>query len=169
MKKPIYFFVIIACIIAGYFFGINIAKNPDKEQLSLSFRDGKHLGFIHNIDTDNLTLAFDDAIWLTGTAAQDAAIEAGHCTEADRSECTPNDYFIKNEKVGDEPVSFDSNVLLFMQTWKMEETGEVTTREIGLADFAKLLNDSELHWRNLPYNITVQNGKVVRIEEVYIP
>lgn len=134
-----------------------------------SFRDGKHLGYIHDINVPDLTILFDDAVWLTGTAAQNAAIEAGRCTEANRSECTPNDYFIKNEKVRDESVLIDSNALLFMQTWKMEETGEVTEREIGLVDFAKLVNDPTLHWRTLPYNITIQNGKIIRIEEMYIP
>lgn len=169
MKKPIYFLVIVAVAAIGYLFGINTAKTPDREQSPLSFRDGKYLGYIHNVDKSNLTLAFDDAIWLTGAAGQEAAIEAGHCTRETREECLPNDYFIKNNEARDEVLPIDMAVLLFMQTWKMEETGSVATREIGLADFAKLLNDPGLHWRNLPYNITVQNGKVVKIEEVYIP
>lgn len=134
-----------------------------------SFQDGKYLGYIHDVSAPDLTILFDDAVWLTGVAAQDAAIEAGHCTEANRSECTPNDYFIKNEKVRDEILSLGQNALFFMQTWKMEETGEVTEREIGLNDFAKLINDLALHWRALPYNITIQNGEIIRVEEVYIP
>lgn len=145
---------------------------PDVQPASgaqVSFRDGKHLGYIHNADVQGLLISFDDAAWLTGVAAQDAAIEAGLCSEANRSECTPNDYFIKNEKVRDEAVSLDRNAVLFMQTWKMEETGEVAAREISLADFARLINDQKLHWRQLPYNITVQNGKITRIEEIYIP
>lgn len=134
-----------------------------------SFSDGKYLGYIHDVSVPDLMISFDDAVWLAGAAAQDAAIAAGRCTEANRSECTPNDYFIKNEKVHDEIVSLDQNALLFMQTWKMEETGEVAEREIGLNDFAKLINDPVLHWRTLPYNITIQSGKITRIEEVYIP
>lgn len=135
----------------------------------VSFADGKYLGYIHDVSVPDRVISFDDAVWLTGKAAQDAAIQAGHCTAANRSECTPNDYFIKNERVLDETLSLGENALLFMQTWKMEETGEAATRAIGFKDFAKLINNPELRWRQLPYNITVQNGNVTKIEEVYIP
>lgn len=169
MKKFIYFIFIIIIAGAAFWFGGNSAVAPNDMGAQPTFRDGKYLGYIHNVDVLERRILFDDAVMLNGVAAQDAAIEAGYCTEENRPECTPNDYFIKNAEVRDETVPLDPNMLLFMQTWKMEETGEVAMREIGLNDFAKLINDASVHWSQLPYTITVQNGKVTQIEEVYIP
>lgn len=162
--KTIEFLILVAVIVVGgsYWF-------IEQGHKTISFGDGKYLGYVHEIDAGKMVLAFDDAVWLTGKAAEDAAIEAGHCTEDTRSECVPNDYFIKNADVRDELLPLDRNLRLFMQTWKMEETGMVAEREINLTDFSGLINDRSLHWRNLPYNVTIQNGKVTRIEEVYIP
>lgn len=131
--------------------------------------DGKYFGYIHEVKKDSSSVYFDDAVWLSGRAGEDAAIQAGHCTEATRSECLPNDFFIKNEKIADEVLLIDGGVRVFMQTWKMEETGEVAEREIGLNNFSELINNQTLHWRNLPFNITIQDGKIIKIEEVYIP
>lgn len=156
--------LIVVLISAGIYYFLAV-KLPEATRIG----DGKYLGYIHNVDTRDLKIAFDDAVWLSGKAGEDAAIEAGHCTEKTRSECLPNDYFIKNAEVVDENLLIAGDARVFMQTWKMEETGEVATREIGMSDFAELINNQTLHWRQLPYNITIQNGKVTKIEEVYIP
>lgn len=158
--------LVLAIVGATYWF---VWYKPQAQNTATPSRDGKYLGYIHNVDTLSLKISFDEALWLTGKEGEDAAIEAGHCTQETRSECLPNDYFIKNANVGDDILSLDRGVVLFMQTWKMEETGEVTTREISLADFASLINDQALHWRALPYGITIENDKVTRIEEIYIP
>ena len=159
--------------------GSDIRREPDTTNLDepadleakipFSGRDGAHLGFIHEVDLASNELAFDDAVWLTGVEAQDAAIEAGYCTESNRSECTPNGYFIKNASKVDETILIDETASFYMQTWKMEETGEVTTREISYTEFADLVNNTDLHWRQLPYTITVYGGRVTKVEEVYIP
>ena len=127
------------------------------------------LGFIHALTDNNTAFDFDDATWLTGAAAEDAAIEAGLCTEETRGECTPNDFFIKNEVVKDERLVLDPNTLVLMMTWRMEETSEVAPHEISLADFATLINDPALHWSSLPYAVVVADSVVVQIEEVYVP
>ncbi len=134
-----------------------------------ALRDGEYLGHIHQIDAQKMTLAFNEAVLLTGKPGQDAAIEAGHCTEKTRAECLPNDYFIKNIGVSDQIISISQNAHSFMQTWKMEETGKVMTREIKLSDLAELINNPSLHWQILPFNITIQNGEITHIEELYIP
>lgn len=169
MKNLLYILPVIIIAVVSYWFGFYNAAEPNSMQVSLGFRDGTYLGYIHEVDTESSALAFDDATMLTGTAAQDAAITAGYCTETNRSECTPNDFFIKNTEVNDEMLLLDDSVLVFMQTWKMEEVGEVAVREIALNDFARLINDQSLHWQRLPYVLIIQNGKVTQIEEVYIP
>ena len=55
-----------------------------------------------------------------------------------------------------------------MQTLYAEQES-VTRREITTAQFTSLINDASLHWNKLPYTITVENGLVTLIEEVYIP
>ncbi len=133
------------------------------------FADGEHLGFIHAFTDNAAAMDFDDARWLSGREGEDAAIAAGHCTEATRSECLPNDFFIQNDIRKDERLAVSPDARVVMQTWKMEETGQVADREIPLADLAGLMNDPALHWRTLPYRITITNGAVTRIAEVYIP
>jgi hypothetical protein len=175
-RIPIPLAILIILFVITAIVGVALWICPEKKttvpqitEQGIHFQDGKYLGYIHRVDMGNLILVFDDAVWLTGKAGEDAAIEAGHCMQATRSECLPNDYFIKNATVADELLLMDQSVLLFMQTWKMEESGEVAAREIGLADFAGLINDRSLHWRQLPYTITVEGGKIMRIEEIYIP
>lgn len=146
-----------------------LSEDRDQAESFVFYKDGKYLGYIHQVKKDSSSIYFDDAVWLSGRAGEDAAIEAGHCTEATREECLPNDFFIKNEKITDEVLLIDGGVRVFMQTWKMEETGEVAEREIDLNNFSELINNQTLHWRNLPFNITIQDGKIIKIEEVYIP
>lgn len=168
-KQKQWLSAVFLIILGTWLLFMGFSKQNSAIDVSAPFRDGKYLGYIHNVDTSGLIILFDDAIWLTGAVAQEAAIEAGRCTAETRSECLPNDYFIKNTKIRDEIVPLDEATLLFMQTWKIEETGEIAEREIGLTDFADLINNQSLHWQQLPYNISIQNGKINRIEEVYIP
>lgn len=173
MNKTLLIIIAVIVIVGGafmFFYPVSEQKSPTTSPPQfLSLPDGKFLGYIHNVRVPDLVISFDDAIWLTGKEAQDAAIEAGHCTEANRFECTPNDFFIKNERIADEAVAVGDSAMVVMQTWKMEETEEVTSLEILFGDFAGLINDPALHWRTLPYHITIQNGKVTLIEEQYIP
>lgn len=153
----------------GAFYALNTYIYNEKQGERVQFSDGEHLGFIHTITDNNTAMDFDDAVWLMGKVAEDAAIEAGFCTEETRVECLPNDYFIHNEKEKDVRLVIDSRAIFFLQTWQMPERGEVAKREISLSDFAALINDPTLHWSKLPYTITIKDGIVTRIEEVYIP
>jgi hypothetical protein len=133
--------------------------------------DGEYLGFIHAVDGGSSAIQFDDAVWLVGTKAQDAAIAAGLCTEETREECTPNGYFIQNALVKDELVFVHPNARVIMATLGMEdpEWSVEESREIALTDFATLINDPARHWLFLPYRITILDGVITQIEEVYIP
>lgn len=166
------FFLILVLIIASSIYWlkrVDLSSQPDSNLSPAVFSDGKYLGFIHAVEVgeDNI-LFFDEAIWLTGQKAEDAAIAAGHCTEENRSECLPNDYFIQNSQKLDQALAMDSNMVIFMKTWNAGEQG-VLDKEINLLDFSKLINDPSLHWSKLPYNVFITNEQVVRVEEVYIP
>jgi len=162
---------VLSCIVIIFamFYTLNTYIDTEKQGEVSQFRDGKYLGFIHALTDNGTRMDFDDATWLTGVAGQDAAIRAGICTEETRDECLPNDYFIENTVVEDAGLSIDPSIRVFMQTYQMEETGQVATREINLNDLATLINDPKAHWSTLPYTITVANNAVVRIEEVYVP
>jgi len=151
---------------AGYF-GILQQTGGKGEQVALA--DGTHLGFIRAVDAgESPTLSFDEAVWLSGREGEDAAIAAGHCTEEERSECLPNDYFIENASPEAAPLPASPELRVFMQTLYAEQES-VTRREITTAQFTSLINDASLHWNKLPYTITVEHGLVTLIEEVYIP
>jgi hypothetical protein len=167
--KIILWIVGIVVVLVGGFFVLNSYIYDQKQGDAATLVDGEHTGFIRAFIDNNVALSFDDAQWLTGKEAEDAAIEAGHCTEETRAECLPNPFFIKNASSKEERVPVDESVEVTLQTWKMEETGQITAREVDFAEFAALINDSSLHWRSLPYRLTIANGVVTRIEEIYLP
>lgn len=125
-------------------------------------------GFIRSLDTEKRMISFDDALWLSGRAGENAAIAAGLCTEEARSECLPNDYYIYNESKITTTIPLAENLTVYMVTWNAGEQG-VKRQFIKLDDFVKLINDNSLNWNQLPYNVTVKNNEVIMIEEVYIP
>lgn len=168
MKKFLWVFGILVVICAG-FFVFNSYIYEQKQGVSADFPDGKYLGFIHALTDNNTSMDFDDAVWLTGTDAEDAAIRANLCTEETRTDCAPNDYFIENTSQKDERVAVSSQARVIMQTWNMEATGQVADQEISLDEFSRLINDPKLHWNKLPYEITVRDNTVSKINEIYIP
>lgn len=126
-------------------------------------------GFIRSINTEApVTISLDDAVWRTGTAAEDAAIRAGMCTEATRSECVPNDYFIENVSPLTMTLLVDSKAVLKMKTWNTGGVG-IQDRDISVTEFASLINDASAHWNKLPYRVTIVDDMVVKIEEIYVP
>lgn len=126
------------------------------------------LGFIRAVDPEARTVMFDRATWLSGRAGEDAAIAAGLCTEATRSECLLNDYFIENADTTTVPLALLEDVTVIMQTYDAGPYG-IGAREISLPTFASLINDEALHWNTLPYTVTLEQDAVVSVEEVYIP
>lgn len=127
----------------------------------------EEMGFVRSVGDHSLT--FDDATWLTGTAGEDAAIRAGICTDATRAECLPNDFFIENTDTSTVSLPVSSTVKVVMQTWQMEEMGQVAPHAIPYSEFKTLVNSNQKHWSALPYTITLINHKIVRIEEIYVP
>lgn len=125
-------------------------------------------GFIRRVDTENNTVLFDNALWLTGTPGEDAAIEAGLCTEETREECLPNDYYIYNADADSVSIPLASNITIYMLTWNAGAAG-IRRQFIRPEEFAALINDESQHWSQLPYNVSIKNNDVIMIEEVYVP
>lgn len=125
-------------------------------------------GFIRSVDAASSTLRFDDARWLFGTAGEETAIAAGLCTAETRADCLPNDFYIYNAKEEGLMIPLAQNVAVYMLTWNAGEEG-IKRQFIPRVEFAKLINDPAQHWNKLPYNVSIKNGEVIMIEEVYIP
>ncbi|MFZ2555990.1 MAG: hypothetical protein WAZ27_01515 [Minisyncoccia bacterium] len=125
-------------------------------------------GYVRSADAGGRSIEFDDAAWLSGKPGEDAAIAAGICSEETRSDCLPNDFYIYNEEKITTNVRLAQNVAVYMVTLSAETNG-VKREYVSFETFAKLVNDSALHWQKLPYNVSTQNGEVIMIEEVYIP
>ena len=128
-------------------------------------------GFIRGIsENGNHRILFDEAEWLTGVEAENAAIAAGQCTQENRQECLPNGYYIKNTTAEQKEIVLDSRANIVMQTWKMEETGSVAARPIQVGEFIfSVIRERSEVYTQVPYRITLANGTVVKIEEVYVP
>jgi hypothetical protein len=130
--------------------------------------DGIQFGFIRAVATSSgYVLQFDDARWLTGTEGENAAIAAGLCTEATRSECIPNSFFIENVSTSTIPLELGMSPLIAMFTLDMDENG-VRETEVSQEEFAALINNNE-QWSRVPFQMLVEQGKVTIIEEVYVP
>jgi hypothetical protein len=167
--KSLYWFLGIVAVALLLVFALNTYIYNEKQGEVVDFQDGRQLGFVYAFVDNNTGADFDDALWLTGKDAEDAAIQKGICTEATRAECLPNDYFIENTNESTVRIAISPEVKIIMQTWNMEETGRVEPVEISLEEFAPKINSEEFHWHHLPYYITVKDNVVVLIEEVYIP
>lgn len=150
-------------------FGYLLYQEANQEVENAGIADGTYIGFIHDVDLSGSRLAFDDADWLTGTEGEDAAIRAGVCTEETRRECLPNDYFIENKLASDRSMPVDNDVVVILETFSMEKTGQIAPDEMSIGAFAALIQSPTLHWKALPYRLTVSNHVVTRIEEIYIP
>lgn len=178
-RNVIIFILFLGVLGAGYYFINNKSSEEyvpgevaneavNKTEELVGSRDGTHFGFIHGVDVEKGEIQFDNAVWLSGVEGEEAAIKAGHCTKETRFDCLPNDYFISNSLERDEVLSVDPSVVLFMKTWEVGNLG-ILDREIGFSDFAKLISDKSAQWDMVPYNVTIENGKVIHIEEVYVP
>jgi hypothetical protein len=169
MKKFLVLVIIVTILVLGFYALNSYIYNEKQGSEPVVFIDGEHFGFIRAFTDNNTAFDFDSAIWLSGKDGKDAAIAAGVCTEETRTDCLNNDYFIENTSIKSVRVVVSPDVQVFMQTLKMEETGEVTEREISLENFAELVNDEALYWNSLPYKITILDNSVIKITEVYVP
>ena len=129
----------------------------------------KSLGFIRSItEGASFQVEFDDALWLTGREAEDAAIRLGVCTEGSRSECTPNGYLITNTNQETVAIFLAPEAQIEMVTYRTGEPDD-GPESITPGEFASLINNSALPWNSVPYHVTLQNSRIIKIEEQYIP
>lgn len=130
----------------------------------IPLEDGRHFGYIEGIT--NTAVQFDEAEFLTGEAANEAAVASGAIEPGDS---VPNDYFIVNEEKGSGAVSLSSDVKVTIQNLQGGMPGPAPADVHWLiCAFTGQVPSDEQHRRS-PYWITVKDYEVRKIEEQYLP
>ena len=121
--------------------------------------DGRHLVLIKTVDPGQRTVTFDLLQWFEGAAAAKAAAEDGEESPP------PNDYYIRNvnPRLRTLPVTPDARLSLTRQTLNAGGSGSAAANvEVDLATIPANGRD-HLFW------VTVQGGRIVALEEQYVP
>lgn len=131
--------------------------------------DGKHFGSLSSVENDQL--GFDDAELLTGDAADQAARAAGDLA-ADAH--VDNDYYIRNRtpEIVILPLAAKVQVRLLPRSGPPDFTSGTEAEPAPLAKLLRYFrgNDADAtSIRGARYWITVTDGKVTRVEEVFFP
>lgn len=111
-------------------------------------------------------LTVDYALFLTGQEAADAA--AAHGDESP----PPNDYYIVNDNPKLRQFEVDSNRLKKVKLYTYAEGVDTDGYEIDFTQWAQMYRGTLMNGqfvKDLPYWITIENGKIVALEEQYLP
>ena len=122
--------------------------------------DGRHFVFVK--ETGDTAVTFDLAILLSGRAAEEAAEKAGDEIPV------PNDYYIVNDDPKLRTVIVGDAVEVSVYDWS--RCCDDHTR-ISFDDFTGIVARPTEHFHGTlsPYWIRVRDGRIVRIEEQYLP
>ena len=119
--------------------------------------NGRHPVVLERVDVAGRTVTFDLVQWFTGDAATKAAAEDGEESPP------PNDYYIRNvnPRLRTLPLASGARLTLTRQT--LGQGGNAT--EGVEVDLAKLAASGREHL----FWATVQGGRILRLEEQYLP
>jgi hypothetical protein len=119
--------------------------------------NGRHPVLLERVNVAGRTVTVDLVQWFTGDAAAKAAAEDG------KESPPPNDYYVRNvnPRLRTLPVAPGARLTLTRQT--MGQGGDATGPvQVDLATLAAS-GRKHLFWA------TVQNGRILRLEEQYLP
>jgi hypothetical protein len=117
--------------------------------------NGRHPVVLERVDVAGRTVTVDLVQWFTGEAAAKAATEDGEESPP------PNDYYVRNvnPRLRTLPLATDARLTLTGQTTGQGGSDPV---QVDLATIRASGRD-HLFWA------TVQNGRILRLEEQYLP
>ena len=133
----------------------------------MNLGDGRFFGYIHAMNDG--AIEFDVAEFLTGDEANEAAVAAG---DIQAGETVPNDYYIVNEDQATGRFPLADDVKVIIDTIQDGLPGAAPADLLWLmCEFADLPADdlATVSHETRPYWLTVRNGRVVEIEEQYLP
>ena len=130
----------------------------------------EHFGYIRSVSTAGpaATLAFDQAQFLTGDAAQKAAEEDGVVAPG---ESVPNDYYIRNRDKTTQTLRIANDAKITARRCHLCRNGRLGHLGPFLASFMKQGQTYADAYRgkNSLYWLTIRNDEVVAIDEQYAP
>ena len=130
--------------------------------------DGEYFGFVKSMNTSSQTLSFDLACFYTGEAANEQAAARGDEVPV------PNDVYIVNDNTKVRTVPFDLAAELKLIDWnqccEFAQGAEMRSfaSAVDSGDFAEF-NGFRYAGTLSPYWVTIQDGRVVRFEEQFLP
>lgn len=133
------------------------AASPGQPAEAAQLEDGRHPVLLERVDVAGRTVTVDLVQWFTGEAATKAAAEDGEESPP------PNDYYVRNvnPRLRTLPIASDARLTLTRQT--LGQGGDATA---GIAvDLARLAASGREHL----FWASVQGGRVLRLEEQYLP
>lgn len=130
--------------------------------------DGIYFGFVESIDTGTDAMAFDLACFYTGEEANEQAAQRGDEVPV------PNDVYIVNDNPATRDIPVDPGTELRLIDWNACcETApgaelDALATAFAQGDFVEI--DGRRYAGSLsPYWITIEDGRVVLIEEQFLP
>ena len=144
---------------------VTASASPSVTTSAAALEDGRHFGFILSIDASGSAMVFDLALFLTGDAANQAAIEDGVIQPG---QTIDNDYYIRNNNTKLRDLALRQDVRIILVNWP--NCCETTVNGV-LEDFAASFTTPTdvYHGPQSPYWLTVEAGVVTKIEEQYLP
>lgn len=131
--------------------------------------DGVHFGFVRTVADPGATessITFDVAELFVGETATVAAIEDGELSDGEE---LLDDHYIRNPERDFAVLPLTEDVVILA----VDQQDCCEPVEIDLATFASAFveerEDQTLVAPEVPYTVTVRDGHVERIEEVYLP
>ena len=130
----------------------------------------EHFGYIRSVSTAGpaATLAFDEAEFLTGDAAQKAAEEDGVVAPG---ETVPNDYYIRNRDQTTQTLRIANDAKITAKRCPLCRHGRDGELDPFLASFMKGRQTFADPYRGKYslYWLTIRDGEVAAIDEQYVP
>ena len=130
----------------------------------------EHFGYIRSVSTAGpaATLAFDEAQFLTGDAAQKAAEEDG---AVEAGESVPNDYYVRNPDKTTRTLRIANDAKITAKRCQLCRHGRDGQLGAFLASFMKQDRTYATPYRGKysQYWLTIEHDEVVAVDEQYVP
>jgi hypothetical protein len=154
------------CVALGLLALLGCGGSDGSEPLAAA----EQFGYIRSVDpaAEPPTLEFDEAEWLTGEAAQQAAEADGAISRGDP---VPNDYYVRNPDNSTRRLEIATDVAVTAIRCQLCRGGKPGRLEDFLASFSKGGQTYADDYRGAEsqYWLTIEGGRVLAIDEQYRP
>jgi hypothetical protein len=135
-----------------------------------AIQTAERFGYIRSVDSsiEPATLEFDEAEWLSGEAAQQAAEADGAIQPGDP---VPNDYYVRNDDKSTRRLEIAPDAAVTAIRCQLCRDGEPGNLADFLASFSKRGQSYNDDYRGAEsqYWLTIEDGRVLAIDEQYRP